>query len=87
MSVTDAGVMEYLHSQQSAQLLDIQISTYLHDATVGVNKNWTLVCVNFSAKDASNLQYSDYFELSYGNLKKIKDCKNPEDIQVCSKYK
>ena len=68
--------------------------------TVGVNKNWTLVFVNFSAQDASilkisvpiikrrswgfqntpNLQNSDYFELSYGNWKKM------EDLQKLGSY-
>ena len=35
--------------------LIIKICTYL---TVGVNKNWTLVFVNFSAQDASILKIS-----------------------------
>ena len=38
-------------------------------------------------QNTPNLQSLDYFEPSYGNLKKIKDNKNPDDIQFCSKYK
>ena len=74
--------------------VDIFISTYIQclDCTVGVIRNETHVFVNFSAQDASilkcsvpiikstpSLQNSVYFERSYGNLKKIKDCKNNFD--------
>ena len=38
-------------------------------------------------QNTPSMQNSDYFEPRYGNLKKIKDCKNNFDWQVCSKYK
>ena len=56
------------------------------EATVGVNKNWRKRR-SWGFQNTPNLQNSEYYKLSYGNLKKIKDYKNPDDIQVCSKYK
>ena len=47
-----------------------------------------VVFMHFSAQDASTLKFSVpiTIELSHDNLNKMKVYKNPDDIQVCSKY-
>ena len=59
-----------------------------HLLTVGPKIYGTIVFIHFSSQDASILKFSVpiTIKLSHDNLDKMRVYKNPDNIQVCSKF-
>ena len=59
-----------------------------HLLTVGPKIYGTIVFIHFSSQDALILKFSVpiTIKLSHDNLDKMRVYKNPDDIQVCSKF-